>query len=502
MKKLKRLTGNKMRGCIPALICALCIGIFQGNSFADTADVNAANLVRRVRESENWIHKVDSFYVRFESRWTKIEQAKSNDSMQMSERVAASIPEQNQQTITKAGPAGILEYAFDNKHTRYLNADSNNQQLKIWDGNQLIICQKGLKKEQYSLADTLQGSFPEFIAAETSWPKAQPHSFWFDTRDVGELLCYYGKPGEFVLTGNQNYRGSDCFVLEFRPRDVKGPIESDSEECPPGEKTDDKDKFGVIGQVKGLADQTYRWYVGRQDGLLHGVVWLIDNRCHTEHWMNDYRQVSAGCWFPMTQGVEICPVDNFLKPADKSRRDLKVLEVKVNEKLPDDLFRIELREGVEVADNRFGRTATYKYKAAPPELTGKLLPPFDGIDIKISEDQLKNKPIVVCFIDIDQRPSRYLVQQLAGKARQLREKGVEIIAIHPSRLEKGALSESIKKLNLPFPIGIIKGDDEKIETSFGVRSLPCLILADAGHTVKAQGFSINELDTQIDGMQK
>ncbi len=37
---------------------------------SDARDPNAPDLVRAVRESENWIHKVDSFYLQMASKWT------------------------------------------------------------------------------------------------------------------------------------------------------------------------------------------------------------------------------------------------------------------------------------------------------------------------------------------------------------------------------------------------------------------------------------------------
>ena len=462
-----------------------------------SADVNAAQLVRQVRQSENWIHNVDSFYARFESRITRTEQLKSKETLQASERLSISPSSQNQQVIIKTGLAGIIEHAFDNKRIRYRNEDSNNLQIKVWDGKDLITYHKDLKtqKEQYSLEIVLQGNFSEFTSPQTSWPKAQPHSFWFDMKDIGELLCYYGKPEEFALKGNENYRGIDCFVLEFVPKDVKGPIEDTSAECEKENAADDADKFGVIGQVQGLADQVYRWYVGKEDGLLHAIAWIINGKVHAEYWMSDYREVSSGCWFPMTQGYEIAPVDNFLKPFDKTRRDFKAVEIKVNEKLPDELFRIELKDGVVVADNRSGRTINYKYKSELPGLTGRPIPGFDGFDIKMNDELFKNKPVLVCFFDIDQRPSRNCITELAKKANQLKEKGVEIIAVQISSAEKEAVNDQIKQLNLPYAIGIIN-DDDKIKSTWGVKSLPWLILTDKEHIIKAEGFPITELDNK------
>lgn len=478
------------------LIYILLTATLLNFSSASASDVNAARLVQKVRDSENWIHKVDSLYIRMESKWTQITQAKNSEDLKISERILPSLQQTHVSKISDTGP--VFEFAFDQKRARYLNEDPHNlRQLKVWDGSQLTTYEKYIKQphEQYIIEATLQGSFPEFLARDTAWPKAQPHSFWFDTRDTAELLSYFGKPEEFTLKGNENYRGVDCFVLEFLPKDVRGPIEDTSAECAKEDAAEDADKFGVIGQVQGLADQVYRWYVGKQDGLLHGLAWVINGKTHAEYWMSDYRQVSSGCWFPMTQGYEIAPVDNFLKPLDRTRRDFKTLEIKVNQKLPDELFKIDLKDGVEVSDNRTGRAVIYKYKAPLPGLVGKPIPSFNSVNIKLNDEQLKNKPILVCFFDIDQRPSRNLITELAKKTDLLKEKSVEIISIQISNADKESVNNQIKKLNLPFTVGTIN-DDEKIKTTFAIKSLPWLILTNTERIVQAEGFSIDELDAQ------
>jgi hypothetical protein len=502
MIKLKKLADSIMRNRI--LFCIVLAAAMQDYAAAGAPDVNTARLVKKVRESENWIHKVDSLYIRMESKWTQIKQVKNVESLQMSERISPSPLQTNSSITATTGHACLLEFAFDQKRARYLNEDPNYlHQMKIWDGSHLTTHEKYIKQpqEQYILESALQGSFPEFLARDTAWPKAQPHSFWFDTRDTAELLSYFGKPEEFVLKGNENYRGVDCLVLEFVPKDVRGPIEDTSAECAKDSTASDADKFGLIGQVQGLADQVYRWYVGKEDGLLHGLAWIINGKTHAEYWMSDYRQIAEGCWFPMIQGYEIAPVDNFLKPLDKTRRDFKTIEIKINEKLPDELFKIELTDGVEVADNRTGRAVIYKYKAPLPGLVGKPMPGFDGIDIKLNDEQLKSKPILVCFVDIDQRPSRNLITELAKKATSLKEKGVEIIAVQISNADKESVSAQIKKFNIPLTTGIIN-DNDKIKSAWVIKSLPWLILADKEHIVQVEGFSIDDLDAQIGRIQK
>jgi len=46
-------------------------------------------------------------------------------------------------------------------------------------------------------------------------------------------------------------------------------------------------------------------------------------------------------------------------------------------------------------------------------------------------------------------------------------------------------------------IGIVQADSEAIKYSWGVRSLPWLILTDRKGVVSAEGFGLNELATRI-----
>jgi hypothetical protein len=48
-----------------------------------------------------------------------------------------------------------------------------------------------------------------------------------------------------------------------------------------------------------------------------------------------------------------------------------------------------------------------------------------------------------------------------------------------------------------FPIGRVTEKSEKSKWAAAVSALPWLILADANHRIVAEGFSLDELDAQI-----
>ena len=117
--------------------------------------------------------------------------------------------------------------------------------------------------------------------------------------------------------------------------------------------------------------------------------------------------------------------------------------------------------------------------------------------VEISSAETDNKMMLICFFDMEQRPSRNCIIQLTKKAEQLKQKGIICVAVQASKIDENKLNEWIKKYNIPFPAGMIESDQEKIRFTWGVKSLPWLILTDNKHIVRAEGFALSELDEKI-----
>ena len=135
----------------------------------------------------------------------------------------------------------------------------------------------------------------------------------------------------------------------------------------------------------------------------------------------------------------------------------------------------------------------------PPSLLDKPLPELKELKIELPTADVEDKMILVCFFDMGQRPSRNCIMRLAKQAEQIKQKDVTIVAIQTSNVDENTLNEWLKKNNITFPAGTIKDDIEKTSFTWGVRSLPWLILTDRNHVVSAEGFSLSELDDKIKG---
>jgi len=168
-------------------------------------------------------------------------------------------------------------------------------------------------------------------------------------------------------------------------------------------------------------------------------------------------------------------------------------------KAPPETFSYVFPSGTRVWD----KIQNLKYIAGPSSpkvsesLMGKSLPELDEFGIGLSAADANDKAILICFFDMEQRPSWHCIMELTKRAEELKEKGVIIITVQVSKIDQAKLDEWVKENNIPFPVGMIESDEEKTRFNWGVRSLPWLILTDEQHIVRAEGFSVNELDEKI-----
>lgn len=144
------------------------------------------------------------------------------------------------------------------------------------------------------------------------------------------------------------------------------------------------------------------------------------------------------------------------------------------------------------------RSTTNRYQPRrPPSLVGRPLPELKDFSVNLSQTDITGKIVLVCFWDMEQRPSRHCLTQLIKQASTLEDKGVMIIAVEASKIEQSALDEWVKKYKVPFSVGMVQSGFEKASFNWGIRSLPWLILTDCSHIIRSAGFRLNELDEKI-----
>ena len=85
-----------------------------------------------------------------------------------------------------------------------------------------------------------------------------------------------------------------------------------------------------------------------------------------------------------------------------------------------------------------------------PSLMGKPLPTLRQLGINLLKNDLKDRRILVCLWDMNQRPSRNCITRLAKQAKELNQEGVTPIGIQVSKVEKNALDNWVKKNDIAF----------------------------------------------------
>jgi len=123
--------------------------------------------------------------------------------------------------------------------------------------------------------------------------------------------------------------------------------------------------------------------------------------------------------------------------------------------------------------------------------------PFEGIDIELNAEQARGKMLLLCFWDIQQRPSRNLLIELAGHKEELQNKGVVVLLVHTSDIGSEKLKEWIDKNKIPYICGRITSDTRRVLYRWGVRGQPWLVLTDENAAVRAGGFELEQLNEKL-----
>ena len=167
-----------------------------------------------------------------------------------------------------------------------------------------------------------------------------------------------------------------------------------------------------------------------------------------------------------------------------------------NVKVDENTFRFDFPKGTEIFD-RIRNIYGIDLPEEPPSLVHKHLPSVEDFNIELDLNQIEYKVILLCFFDLDQRPSRNCIMQLNKRAQELKGKDVVLFAIQASKVDDNELRLWTQKYKINFPVGMIHADEEKIRFAWGVRSLPWFILTDKEHIIAAEGFSVTDLDQKL-----
>ena len=135
--------------------------------------------------------------------------------------------------------------------------------------------------------------------------------------------------------------------------------------------------------------------------------------------------------------------------------------------------------------------------AKAPSLVGKPLPALRDLKLEASPSAVSNRRILLCFFDLQERPSRHAVAELVKQADDLQSSGIFIAGVQVSAVDRTTLQWFVRTNHVNFPVGMIEAEAEKTKFNWGLKSQPWLILTDEQHIVRAEGFSSGEVSEQL-----
>jgi hypothetical protein len=103
--------------------------------------------------------------------------------------------------------------------------------------------------------------------------------------------------------------------------------------------------------------------------------------------------------------------------------------------------------------------------------------------LPLERSKCQGKAILLCLFDGNQRPSRNYVRQLGEKTEEFETRGVIVASVDVSKTDAAGRGS--------------RTDEGGIAAVVHAESLPWLILADKNHVVRAEGFSLDELEERI-----
>lgn len=237
--------------------------------------------------------------------------------------------------------------------------------------------------------------------------------------------------------------------------------------------------------------------------------------------ITEISEVSEGIWLPLKGETLIYLPD----PNTGARMRYSAVEfvvdpntIQVNTDIDDSAFAFEFPPATEVMDRiaaegyrvlpegqkqllylmdiETGRL-TPPSQAAPKSLLGKPLGDLAALGLELDEDTLKDKPILLVFFDLEQRPSRNTLVALERMRTTLEGQGLVVIGVHAAKTDRAALDRWLGDQNVHFPVGMIAEDQVNTRATWCIESLPWLILVNDKHIVTAEGFAVADIETQL-----
>jgi hypothetical protein len=355
---------------------------------------SAAALVQKVYDSFGWIDSAHSFRIRAEYVYIP-----TNEGPRGPEKRAGIEASAKGNGKLRTFCEG-LEWAWDKNrihysHDGYYAGDPKSthaRQTRVWNGS--LAIEFGERGDHTNQSYALDNKFNLFFEEQhvtpqlmLPWGPGGPHHFWWLPTDVAAYRESMGLLAQdFQLVGKETINGKPCEVVESSIGDYRLAIGVADGRLyrrtwlRPVDRIAGYSPDAVFRKVAGPSIKTYqqfrKWYEALEpakrsradhDFRVAEAEFVGKKRIAFHQFFDDYREVAPGRWLPFQQFVMRYTL-RATEPVPESRAEQTVTAVSVNEPLPDELFQIELRDGVEVrTDWRYDPPIHYTYSKAQTE---------------------------------------------------------------------------------------------------------------------------------------
>jgi thiol-disulfide isomerase/thioredoxin len=503
----------------------------------------AAELVQGVIDAESKISDVQSLYLRFEGKWTNTPEAIAEHRAELEKEFRGVEIDIRQHRDLWPELTEELELAFDQHRVRFFSDQHKAcRDLRVSDGTRAIFYEKYFTHEQEGVvlrsapAPELFGSF----ITDLSWLRVGGASFWFNGGDAARQATVElnGRLEDYELVREEALDGRDCYVV--RNVFARCELHIGKEDRRLYRLTyftldsgaDFDRALEALEKVAGRSFANSKEYETWDKALSEPERAAFAKRFQHEvfpisrpwvaHYLNDYREVKPGFWIPFSQGYTF--FDRREPPQAKTSRELHLVDAKVNEPLPDELFvtEFELQDGISIADythdpplfyeHKANRTpeefqaiveecnraneAWQKQQAARDALIGQPAPelPQSGWlnSDRLDWAALKGKVVLLDFWSVSCGPCRNDLPQVETLHRQRGDSGLVAISVHAAGATKEEVEQFTKEMDLTFPVAIDVRADNR--SGFGrffnqvqVNAIPYTFLIDRDGKVAAHG---------------